>query len=684
MTRDDGDVGDLSPKQPFQLCLDLTSYYLHTNCPRRPHLREKLFAAAEIQIEHLMSGKENHRNRRVLFGALCFSLVIAGSQPAPRASNVGEDILSYLNKTVAWYHQATAQQRLVRGPADAEFFSDSRRAADQIVRLSFDFARERGRGIAVQPLPAQNEAALSAQYQKLSEAARNVDQQVQQTQQEIDGLQKQLASAAGKKRSTLQATIAETQGELELFQARRDALRSMLQVGGPQSGEAVSLTAQIEELAQTIPAGAESKEQPATSASSPAPSTVTLPSERKSSSGILALISDLIAERRRLQALDSNLAATDVLSQAARSLGEPLGGRLRELARQGDALAVQADTSGPATLAQQRRDLDSLTAQYKQVSATLLPLGRQSILFDIYRRDIANWRIAVKAEYESQIKGLMLRLAGLGAILALIFAISELWRRATFRYITDSHRRYQFLALRRFVVWSLMAIVIAIAFASELGAITTFAGFLTAGIAVALQNVILSIAGYFFLIGKHGVRVGDRVQVAGITGDVVDIGLVRLHLMEVTGGSSARPTGRVVSFSNAVVFQANAGMFKQIPGTSFLWHEVTLSLGAESNYLEAEKRALEAVNRVFAEYHDKMEMQRRGMERSLYTVRLSPFAPESRLRLTPTGVEIVIRYPVELENAAEIDDRVTRELLETIGRDPHLRLVGTQIEEQSA
>jgi small-conductance mechanosensitive channel len=277
-----------------------------------------------------------------------------------------------------------------------------------------------------------------------------------------------------------------------------------------------------------------------------------------------------------------------------------------------------------------------------------------------------------------------LRLVGLGAILALILVISELWRRATFRYITDSHRRYQFMALRRFVVWSLAAIVIAMAFASELGAITTFAGFLTAGIAVALQNVILSVAGYFFLIGKHGVRVGDRVQVAGITGDVVDIGLVRLHLVEVTGGSSPRPTGRVVAFSNAVVFQANAGMFKQIPGTSFLWHEVTLSLGPESDYLEVERRMLEAVNKVFSEYHDKMELQRRGVERALYTVRFSPFAPESRLRLTPAGVEVVIRYPVELENASEIDDRVTRELLENIGRDPHLRLVGTQVGQQSA
>jgi small-conductance mechanosensitive channel len=294
---------------------------------------------------------------------------------------------------------------------------------------------------------------------------------------------------------------------------------------------------------------------------------------------------------------------------------------------------------------------------------------------DVYKRSVANWRGAVEGQYEAELKGLLLRLLGLAVILGVVLGVSEVWRRATFRYITDSRRRYQFLLVRRIVVWCLVAIIVATAFASELGAITTFAGLLTAGIAVALQNVILSIAGYFFLIGKYGVRAGDRVQISGVTGDVVDIGLVRLQLMEVTPGPSPRPTGRVVAFSNAVVFQAGAGMFKQIPGTSFLWHEITLTLETRSSYLQVEKRMLEAVNKVFANYHDKMEMQRRYVERSLHstTATFGSFAPESRLHLTQTALELVIRYPVELGNAAEIDDRVTREILDALENDPQLR-----------
>ena len=178
---------------------------------------------------------------------------------------------------------------------------------------------------------------------------------------------------------------------------------------------------------------------------------------------------------------------------------------------------------------------------------------------------------------------------------------------------------------------------------------------------------------YFFLIGKYGVRVGDRVNIAGVTGDVVDIGLVRLQLMEVTGGPAPPPTGRVVAFSNSVVFQANSGMFKQIPGTNFLWHEITLTLDPKGHYRQVEQRMMEAVNKVFAEYRDRMEVQRRNVERSLNST-IATFSPESRLHLTQTALEVVIRYPVDLEHAGEIDNRVTREILDALERDPSLRL----------
>jgi small-conductance mechanosensitive channel len=435
-----------------------------------------------------------------------------------------------------------------------------------------------------------------------------------------------------------------------------------------------SLLSQVEELARAIPAANNSKEAETSAAAANAatPAAVAARDRKESPTGILSLATDLLALRRKLRTLDENLRQTDLLTQSSKTLRAPLVARIRELTQQGDQLAGQPDSQDPVALARQRKDLDALTAQFKQVSASLLPLGKQTILLDVYKRTANNWRNAVQSEYEAEWKGLLLRLVGLALILGVLLGVSELWRRATFRYITDVRRRYQFLLMRRIVLWSLIAIIVATAFASELGAITTFAGLLTAGIAVALQNVILSIAGYFFLIGRYGVRVGDRVNIAGVTGDVVDIGLVRLQLMELTPGPAPRPTGRVVAFSNAVVFQAGSGMFKQIPGTSFVWHEITLTLDPKSNYRHVEKSILEAVNKVYSQYRDKMEMQRQNVERSLNST-LSSFRPESRLHLTQTALEVVVRYPVEMSDSGEVDDRMTRGILDVIESDPSLR-----------
>jgi small-conductance mechanosensitive channel len=317
--------------------------------------------------------------------------------------------------------------------------------------------------------------------------------------------------------------------------------------------------------------------------------------------------------------------------------------------------------------------VDGLTAQFKQLSTVTLPLGKQRILLDQYKRNLTNWREVVQGQYSARARGLLLRLAVVAVALLLLFGTAELWKRGTFRYVKDPRRRHQFLIVRRIIVWPLAALIVALAMANGLGSVTTFAGLLTAGVAVSLQNVILSVVGYFFLIGKYGVRVGDRIQVSGVTGDVIEVGLVRMHLVEVSGGAAGKPTGRVVAFSNSVVFQPDAALFKQIPGTSFVWHEVSLTLGAESDYRGIEKKMLAAVNAIFDEYREKMQAQHSSMERAITSVPLGALHPESRLRLAANGIQVVVRYPVEIEHAAEVDDRMTRAVLSATGHQPRVQ-----------
>ena len=101
--------------------------------------------------------------------------------------------------------------------------------------------------------------------------------------------------------------------------------------------------------------------------------------------------------------------------------------------------------------------------------------------------------------------------------------------------------------VRRVVVAGVVVLIVVVGVMTEVGSLATFAGLITAGIAVALQTVILSGVAYFFFIGRFGVRVGDRVTISGITGDVVEIGILRLYLAELAGKpTDLHPTGRIV------------------------------------------------------------------------------------------------------------------------------------------
>jgi hypothetical protein len=257
----------------------------------------------------------------------------------------------------------------------------------------------------------------------------------------------------------------------------------------------------------------------------------------------------------------------------------------------------------------------------------------------------------------------------LGFGILVILLLSALWRRGTIRYVQDVRRRRQLLLLRRIVVGCTIAVFVLLSFVTEFGSIATFAGFSAAGIAVAMQSVILSVVAYFFLVGRWGVRVGDRITISGVTGDVIDIGLFRVYLMELgKAGQDTHPTGRIVVFPNAIFFQPSA-LFKQFPGIEYTWRTVSFTLPPYGDYSILEKEIVAAVQAVYGEYREAIERQHQAAQ-SADNLHIAAPCPEARLRFVEGGLEFSVRYPVELRRASEIDDRITRELLAVLDRHP--------------
>jgi small-conductance mechanosensitive channel len=605
---------------------------------------------------------------------------VAQSNP-PAATPAAQDnnkIVQFLSTTVSWYRQRTAEEKLANEPADVTFEQENSTIADQVVQQAFEYGRNEAQLQSKRQPAANQQNANTGQYQKLVQSVQKVEQQIQDTQTELQSNREKLARSTAAKRRMIQAQIEELQGELGLLNARHDALQTMSEfVSSSGSGNRLGLRAQVEELARSVPTALSGSPNANASPGKAQPANILAP--KAPPSGIWGLSTDLIHLSGKRRTLADMLSSTEALRKSADDLRAPLISDLQNLIRQGDQLFAAADTATPTGLAQQTQQLDALTAQFKQVTSTLLPLSKVGVLLGIYETTLKNWRESIRSEERDDLRQLFLRLGVLAIMIMLVFGLGEVWRRASFRYVHDSRRRYQFLLMRRIVIWAAVVIIVILAFATELGSVVTFAGLITAGIAVAMQNVITSIVGYFFLIGKYGLRVGDRVTISGVTGEVVEIGLVRIHVMELAGPNDAQPSGRIVAFSNSIVFQPTAGIFKQIPGTNFVWHELKLTLASETDYHVARDRITKAVDETLGHYRDNIAAQRRLVEQSLTSVSAGELQAKVRLHYTASGIEATVRYPVELEKAADVDDHLMRELLAAVDQEPKLKLISAEM-----
>ncbi len=610
------------------------------------------------------------RAGKIALLAFVFGLLSLAAAPPQAPSPDSNAILEHLNQAIGWYRHLAALDVTAGQPSDTLYLENARSSAAQALQLAFQAATAEAALLAANN---QNDNASTGanaqngdQQQNIAKALASTGDRIQQTQSQIQDLDAQIAKSRGKERQQLVSQRDALQGELDLQKMIQDALEKVSSVSASTQPPGSALAAQINQLKQSVPEVFATKKQATGSTGQSSKSS------RAQSSGLFGLASILFGQMREIHDIDQVIAETSRLRSTADRLDAPLRERIKGLLQQGQGLVNQPPTTDPQQVAAIRSQFESLTAQFRQASDAAVPLRQEIILLDDCKGDLVQWRNSIAAEYALVLRYLLTRVIAILIALAFVYLLSFLWRRATYRYIRDVRRRRQLTLVRRFVVGFLMVLVIVAGFISEFSSLATFAGFITAGIAVALQTVILSVAAYFFLIGRYGVKVGDRVTISGVTGDVIEVGLVRLYVMEMAGtGIDLYATGRVVVFANSVMFQS-APFFKQLPGTAYAWHEVAVTLAPDANLALLEPKLMDTVKSVFEQYRHNIDRQQALVERILDTSIAAP-VPVGKVQFSDTGPEFVVRYPVEIQRAADIDDQITRKLMETINGDPELK-----------
>ncbi len=584
----------------------------------------------------------------------------------------GQTILQHLNDILRFYRAATTKIQKAGEPSDILYAEQSKAQATQIAQLAFQAARDEAALLARMnsaTAATQDNRNAQSESQRIAAARARIQNQVVALQTTDAANDAALAHANAKTRPALLEKQEQIDGEFKFLQATLDALNRVATFTETK-GNGSGLPAQIEQLASSAP-----ELSSGTGKSITAPPLENVGDAQRS--GLVtqgSVVFDLLSARR---SIDQQIAETDRLRDQANTLREPFVNVLRSLIRQGEALSQQATNvtaaNGTQSVLATRQQFDQLTSTFQVLSDAMLPLSQEVTVLQQERGTLTSWRIATDAEYKSILRSLLIRAALIAGALILLVIISQVWSRATVRYVADVRRRRQLLLVRRIVIGFLGGLIIIFGFVTQFSSLATFAGFITAGIAVGLQTILLSVAAYFFIVGRYGVRVGDRITVANVTGTVIEVGIARFYLMELVGsGTELHSTGRVAVFANSVLFQTGTPLYKQLPGTEYAWHELTAKLKPEADPEAVGKALCSIIDGVYQTYKTAIESQQQQIE-SWMGASVDRPSVDSHLRMVDDGILVAVLFPVQIEGAAKADAAIAGAIIKAMQTDGPLK-----------
>ena len=337
----------------------------------------------------------------------------------------------------------------------------------------------------------------------------------------------------------------------------------------------------------------------------------------------------LIEQARAWLALGSTHNQLLHAEQQARDHATALSGQHNQLEK-------QTHTRDPDAEAETIDSLNLLSEQRKTLAELDKRIQDSQQLAGVYQ----SWISMIKARRQAVLNLLLTSLAKILAIfLAAILAIIAI--RRLFR-VADRHRLHQGQVIASVAVQFVAVLFVLLVIFGPPNQLSTIIGLTTAGLTVVLRNFIVSFFGWFALIGKNGIRVGDWVEINGVGGEVIEIGVLKTVLLE-SGNLSdtGHPTGRQVAFSNS--FAMDGHYFNFSTAGQWLWDELEVTVPSTGDpYLVAE----EIRKLVEQETEADSEQAAKDWERvtSRYGAHAFSAKPTVNLRPTGSGLKVVVRY----------------------------------------
>jgi small-conductance mechanosensitive channel len=536
-------------------------------------------------------------------------------------------------------------------------FHDERTLAQEALRLAdfdvdqaFDNALRRAR---LHPPP------LSAEGKEAETRLQKAENLLQNSQDHVKQLTDAVATAGAAKKDALQADLIQAQADVELAQDEvADAKEDLMRAGGDLVDRIDALKKEHEQTdhnsSNAVPTGAEPVDRPGLIYRAEQWRQLHLKQMElwKAKSATDEAVAELTVKHNALDAeVESEKATTPELAHHAKT-----------------STAAGPSTPTPAANNDQDQKADllkktqRLALNQRILAAYDLRIETKKDLSSAY----SQWIEVVAARQRQVLNRALLGIA-LILIIAMIGLFVSSWTDSVVNRLRMDRRQIEALRTVTRVSLQILAlfliVLVLIGPPSQLG---TFLGLAGAGLTVALKDFIVGFVGWFVLMGKHGIRLGDWVEINGVTGEVVEIGPFHTVLLE-TGNwtDSGHPTGRRVTFTNSFAIEDH--YFNFSTSGQWMWDEVQMVIPAGKDpypLVEAlHQKVLEATR-------ETVQQAEKEWKSSTASRELSGLSAAPALNVKPVvgGVQVMVRYVTRASDRYVLRGKLNQAAVELLGK----------------
>lgn len=264
------------------------------------------------------------------------------------------------------------------------------------------------------------------------------------------------------------------------------------------------------------------------------------------------------------------------------------------------------------------------------------------------------------------------QVVGTVAVLLIIGLIRRIVHRLLHSYIEDVQMYHRYKSITNRTCFTLIFIFLLLIWLKTGTSLSTFFGLLSAGIAIALKDLLASIAAWLFIIARKPFVIGDRIEIGQVAGDVIDFRIFQFTIMEIGNWVDAdQSTGRIIHIPNHQVFTENLANYSA--GFEHIWNEIEVVFTFESD----RKKARAILERILEEHaekyiHEVDQKMKKASKR--YQILYKNLTPIIYTEAVEHGVKMTLRYLCKPRSRRTTVDGIWRDLLDRIDAEPSVEL----------